>query len=62
MNDRSAMQHVRAQTGFAKVLSGIMQQLAASDDPADMLRAQCAPRCPAAWRAERRRISWPDRT
>ena len=39
MNDRSAMQHVRAQTGFAKVLSGIMQQLAASDDPADMLRA-----------------------
>jgi hypothetical protein len=33
MNDRSAMQHVRAQTDFAKVLSGIMRQLAASDDP-----------------------------
>jgi hypothetical protein len=42
MNDRSAMQHVRAQIDFAKVLSGIMRQLAASDDPADMLRAQCA--------------------
>jgi hypothetical protein len=42
MNDRSAMQHVRARTDFAKVLSGIIRQLAASDDPADLLRAQCA--------------------
>ncbi len=42
MNDRSAMQHVRAQTEFAKVLSGIIRQLAGSDDPADLLRAQCA--------------------
>lgn len=42
MNDRSAMQHVRASTDFANVLSGIMRQLATSDDPADLLRAQCA--------------------
>jgi AcrR family transcriptional regulator len=42
MNDRSAMQHVRARTDFAKVLNGIMRQLAASEDPADLLRAQCA--------------------
>jgi hypothetical protein len=42
LNDRSAMQHVRASTDFANVLSGIIRQLAASDDPADLLRAQCA--------------------
>jgi AcrR family transcriptional regulator len=42
MNDRSAMQHLRARTDLANVLSGIMRQLAASDDPADLLRAQCA--------------------
>jgi hypothetical protein len=42
MSDRSARQHVRARTDFANVLSGIIQQLAASDDPADVLRAQYA--------------------
>ena len=42
MNDRSAMQHVRAQTDFVKVLSGIMRQLAVSDDPGGMLCAPCA--------------------
>jgi AcrR family transcriptional regulator len=42
MNDRSAMQHVRARTDFAAVLAGIMRQLAASDDPADLIRANCA--------------------
>ena len=42
MNDRSAMTYVRARTDFATVLSGLMRQLAASNDPADLLRAQCA--------------------
>lgn len=42
MNDQSAMQYVRAQTDFAKVMKGITRLLAASDTPADLLRAQCA--------------------
>jgi hypothetical protein len=42
MNDRSAIRHARALTDFAKFLSGTMRQFVASDDPADMLPAQCA--------------------
>ena len=54
MSDRSTMQHVRARTDFAHLLIGITQQLAASDDPADVLRAQsvsgsAGPTGPNAW-------------
>jgi hypothetical protein len=62
VSERSARQHVPARTDFAHVLSGIIQQLAANDDPADVHRAQCALGAPAARRAERVLICWPDRT
>jgi AcrR family transcriptional regulator len=42
MNDQSAMKYIRVNSDFLSVMAGVTRMLAASDDRADLIRAQAA--------------------